>query len=144
MTARFGDDRLPERFWAKVVEKESGCWEWTAAMFVGGYGAYQLKTRTTRRAHRVAYEHLVAAVPAELQLDHLCRNRACCNPGHLEPVTPRVNTLRGEGRCAANARKTGCRFPEHGPYDRLAGGERSCKKCCAITMRGVRARKALA
>src|SRR5690606_21110712 len=92
----FGDARLPDRFWEKVLDHPaSGCWEWQAARDQKGYGRFRWKG-FTRRAHRVAYEELVAPVPDGLQLDHLCRNPFCCAPWHLEPVTPRENTLRGE------------------------------------------------
>jgi hypothetical protein len=58
--------------------------------------------------HRYAYEALVGPIPDGKQIDHLCRNRACCNPEHLEPVTIQENIRRGEGPQAINARKTHC------------------------------------
>jgi hypothetical protein len=66
--------------------------------------------RGSRRveAHRAAYEMLVGPIPEGLVIDHLCRNRACCNPAHLEPVTHRINLLRGEGRTAREAKQTRC------------------------------------
>jgi len=99
-----------ERFWDKVNrEGENGCWEWTAYILPNGYGWFGLVTGANQRnalAHRVAYEFVVGPVPTGLQLDHLCRNRRCVNPDHLEPVTRRENILRGQSLMAHNARKT--------------------------------------
>ena len=69
------------------------CWIWEAAK-VRGYGAIRVKGRTTY-AHRFAYEQLVGPIPDGLELDHLCRIPACCNPAHLEPVTHAENVRRG-------------------------------------------------
>ena len=63
-----------------------------------------------REAYRLAYEITKGPVPKGLEIDHLCRNRACLNPFHLEAVTRRVNVLRGFGACGNNARKTHCKF----------------------------------
>lgn len=135
MTARFGDDRLPERFWAKVVEKESGCWEWTGCGNRGGYGAIKVTGRMVM-AHRMAFEALQAHIPEGLVIDHLCRNRGCCNPAHLEPVTFKENVLRGESFTAVHARKTGCGKPNHGAFDaRRPEGARECSTCRTSTIR---------
>ena len=96
-----------ERFWPKVA-KSDACWEWTAGLDSKGYGAFRLSTNKRIVAHRFAYEILVGPIPEGLQLDHLCRNRRCVNPEHLEPVDNRTNTLRGEGPTAQHARKTHC------------------------------------
>src|SRR6266849_5089721 len=90
-----------ERFWAKV-HKTDTCWEWTGALW-RGYGYFR-----TWIAHRVAYELLVGPIPPEKQVDHLCRNRGCVNPEHMELVTSYENILRGEGPTAANKRKLVC------------------------------------
>lgn len=93
-----GDARLPPRFWAKVaVDNETGCWLWTAGYRRGGYARFRYAGAGSKNgaAHRFSYEKLIGPVSGGLQLDHLCRVRHCVNPAHLEPVTPRENTLRG-------------------------------------------------
>jgi len=115
---RYGDPLYPDqrgrrpipleaRFWAKV-EKSNKCWTWTGALDSSGYGTIWDGQRTAK-AHRVAYEKAVGPIASGLQLDHLCRNRRCVRPSHLEPVTARENTLRGVGASAQNAVKTHCK-----------------------------------
>lgn len=82
----------------KKVNPKTGCWLWTGAMSTGGYGRIML-TRPERRlcnVHRISYEIFVGNIPEGLDIDHLCRNRACFNPKHLEPVTRSENCSRGD------------------------------------------------
>jgi hypothetical protein len=87
------------RFWAKV-QKSDGCWEWTGGRAMG-YGMFAVPdpSRKSKQrhayAHRLSYELLVGPIPLGLQIDHLCRNRICVNPTHLEPVTASQNIQRG-------------------------------------------------
>ena len=123
---------LGERFWSKVAESPSGCWLWTAGQNGVGYGSYYLDGRQAL-AHRLAYEEMCGAIPDGLPLDHICRNRACVNPEHLEPVTQRVNNLRGVGCFAQNAAKDRCKngHPLSGPNLMRRGkdGSRRCRTC---------------
>ncbi len=84
-----------EKFLERVEpEPNSGCWLWIGHVNDNGYGLFHLNGRNVR-AHRFAYEHYRGPVPEGLDLDHLCRNRACCNPDHLEAVTRQINIKRG-------------------------------------------------
>ena len=74
---------------------DTPCWLWTGRQNRNGYGRLRLNGREPV-AHRAAWECVIGPVPNGLLLDHLCRVRLCCRPDHLEPVTPLVNTMRGE------------------------------------------------
>lgn len=95
------------RIMSRVHVDERGCWVSSYAKTGNGYCSIKVDGRLLR-VHRLTFELLRSPIPEGLQLDHLCRRRDCCNPEHLEPVTPRENVLRGEGVCAVNARKTHC------------------------------------
>jgi hypothetical protein len=100
-----------ERFMSKVEKTQDGCWNWTGAVAPGGYGKFNVEKKKIRKcfnAHRWSYEHFKGSIPNGLTLDHLCRNRRCVNPDHLEPVTIGENLLRGNGVSGVNARKTHC------------------------------------
>lgn len=102
---------IKERFW-KWVEKTESCWNWIGCLSNAGYGSFSLgkingKAKSVL-AHRFSYEILVGNIPNGLTIDHLCRNRKCVNPKHLEAVTMQVNNLRGYGASGINARKTHC------------------------------------
>jgi hypothetical protein len=122
-----GDQRP---FWEKV-DKSGYCWVWTLKLDRTGYGRTFFRRRLWL-AHRVAYTLAKGDIPEGLTLDHLCRNRACVNPDHLEAVSMRVNTQRGDGG-KHFASKTHC--PKGHPYSGQNlgvgpnGHVRYCKTC---------------
>ncbi len=119
-----------DRFWF-YVDKEGPvvvgypelgpCWTWTGTLNSEGYGSFYISVRNSRGSHRVAYEWLVGPIPDGHVLDHLCHtfatscecgpyncpHRRCCNPLHLEPVPPEVNSERGNAHPSAQIKKRG-------------------------------------
>lgn len=96
---------------ARCEVDENGCWNWHRARDKDGYGFYGTRIKGKSyswRAHRLTYERAKGPIPLGFQIDHLCRNHACCNPDHLEAVTPRENQLRGFSVSGLSARKTHC------------------------------------
>lgn len=116
----------------KKIRKNSKCWEWPGYINPQGYGMISAHG-TTFAAHRIVWESVNGKIPTELELDHLCRNRKCVNPAHLELVTSKENVLRGIGLTAQNAKKKVC--PTCGnPYSRTRKGDgktrwRVCNHC---------------
>lgn len=119
----------PVRFWAKVVE-DGECWIWTGAILKEGYG-YFGDLGKCHLAHRWAYKHMVGGIPDGLVIDHLCRNRACVNPFHMEPVPQRINVLRGDMATGRQPTTHCFRGHEFTPdnVDRLSNGGRTCSTC---------------
>jgi hypothetical protein len=106
------------------------CWVWKNPLD-NGYGRFWVNNKT-KLAHRFSYEFFIGEIPRDKQLDHLCRNRSCVNPDHLEPVDIKTNVLRGEGLSAQNARKTHCKrnHPFSGENLKInCRGQRICLTC---------------
>lgn len=134
------DEELVRRIYPKIVEQPSGCWDWQGCKHPrtghGKFGYNALGRTVTHYVHKWVWEYLVDPVPDGLVIDHLCRNTKCCNPAHLEPVTPLVNTLRGEAPSALNARKEKChRGHLYTPEDtyRIAKQRRSVRVCATCS-----------
>lgn len=113
------------------VNQQNGCWEWVGEIDHLGYGTYWHKFGKyhSYRAHRFSYELIYGYT--EMPLDHLCRNRRCINPKHLEAVTHKVNTMRSNAISAVNARKQFCkRGHEFTPENtEVKGTSRRCRTC---------------
>ena len=89
---------VEERFWTKVQERSSGCWEWTGSRNPdSGYGRFYYAGKLGY-AHRWSYEHFVGPIPGGATVDHICRNHPCVNPEHLDAVSQLENNRRGADR----------------------------------------------
>jgi hypothetical protein len=139
-------DRLAEKL---ELDPETGCMNWTGSLTHNGYGQIGLHRPAgghmyNVRAHRLAYELAHGPIPDGMQIDHLCRNRKCCNPDHLEAVTPIENTRRGMSPSAISAR-TGLCFKGHPLTEENVtisrGGGRQCLICRREYSRALRQKK---
>ena len=129
---------LEERFLDKIQrDQETGCWLWQANRNRDGYGAIKVDGKYLK-AHRVAYELYRGQIPDGLHIDHLCSNRRCVNPYHLEPVTMKENRRRTVARGLArnaNTYKTHCKRGHELAGENLRiypSGARICRACLKI------------
>jgi len=124
---------VADRLRAKVVLTEDGCWVFTNNLTPGGYAKVRVGGRL-QMAHRVSYETFVGPIPDGLQIDHLCRIRACVNPKHLEPVTRSTNVQRGLAGAVSHAKAMARTHCAHGhpwtPENTSQGPrQRRCRAC---------------
>lgn len=122
--------RIAER----TTVTDAGCWECSYSKDTSGYAQISFLSGM-ELVHRLTFTAAHGYVPARLQIDHLCRNRSCCNPAHLEAVTSRENGLRGDTIQARNAAATHCPHghqygPDNAfPSDLRRGKQRRCRTC---------------
>jgi len=112
-----------------LIDLDTGCWVWQRAKTTAGYGQVYLRGKMVY-AHRVFYEGYVADIPQGQVLDHLCRNRTCCNPDHIQPVTHAENMRR--------SRRANCKRGHALTGENLyvaPDGERQCRECNRINGR---------
>lgn len=141
-------------FWNKVnkdgpIPKNrpslGSCWIWTAAKDKDGYGVIWWpgnEGAKLKSAHRIAYQMSDGEIPRNKQIDHLCRNHPCVRPSHLELVTSKVNTMRGDGPTAQHARAVVCKnghpFDEANTYHTKPRGKRAGWRECRTCRRAYR------
>lgn len=115
---------LSDRVWP---EPNSGCHLWSGGVTDRGYGRVLIQGKR-RKAHRVIWEEKYGSVPSGMVLDHLCRNRLCVNPEHLESVTSRVNSMRGSSPSIVTHKTGVC---QRGHVGKLRGpsGQQRCMEC---------------
>ena len=124
---------LAEKALSYLVPAPNNCIVWTMRRDKWGYG-YVMWEKRPRLVHRVVFEALRGPIPTGLELDHLCRNKSCANPDHLEPVTHAENCRRGNGWSGLHARQTHCKYgheftPENTLTNKQNKNGRLCKTC---------------
>lgn len=124
----------PDERFAASTHKTDSCWEWTGTIYQNGYGRFMVKKQQFL-AHRVAYEKAYGEIPDGLVIDHLCRNRKCVNPDHLEAVTNEENLFRGSGYRIMNGMDDSCihghKYTPENTYWEPNGRSVRCRTCAS-------------
>lgn len=113
----------------------TACWEWLLSQNTYGYGKIWLNKKTVQ-THRLMFEYYCGSICPDLTINHLCRNRNCCNPIHLEQISNKENVLKGTGISAINAKKTHCIHSHEFTPDNTyitPDNKRNCKTCRKIS-----------
>lgn len=115
------------------VDPISGCWNWIGKLD-NGYGRITFRGKR-RGVHRLMFLWKNGELPEwrdknSKEIDHICNNRACCNPEHLRLVSCKENVLRGKGPTAINSQKTRCIHGHESLY--VVGNRRRCRECRRI------------
>jgi HNH endonuclease len=120
-----------ERVLAKIIQNETGCWDYAGGKVAGGYGVLNVRLggrdapKVMLYAHRVSYEYFVGPIPEGTEIDHLCRNVSCSRPGHLEAVSHQENINRGRGKDDT----VPCKNGHVGDFYRTPSQGRKCRPC---------------
>jgi HNH endonuclease len=135
---------MSDRIRGLTAISASGCWEWRGKVNRGGYGRICVsRAAGDQQVHRIAYETFIGPIPDGMEIDHKCRNRKCCNPDHLEAVTPRENQRRSTSPIAKNMATTHCKGGHALAGDNLYlhRGRRQCRECQRARVRAYRRKK---
>lgn len=122
-----------EKFLSKIsIDPISGCWNWIGAISKGGYGLMMVRPRTLR-AHRISYDIFIGLTNLDLVIDHVCRNKKCCNPIHLREVSATTNCMENSiGIAPIRKKQTHCihghEFTKSNTIAKY-GGLRGCREC---------------
>lgn len=139
----FYDER--RRLWERIeVDAATGCWTWVGTLNSNGYGRVQFRGRVMA-AHRAMWIRERGEIPPGLDLDHLCRNRRCTNPDHLEPVTREVNLRRGTNTRATDTHcANGHLWADDNERRHQTDGSRVCATCMRLSARNYQRRSRVA
>jgi len=130
-------DDVLERVLNRIMVSDTDCWEFQGCRLKSGYGRVGWNGRLWL-THRITYTFLVGDIPDDLEIDHLCKNKPCCNPEHLEPVTRSENIRRGtQWHHTVERESSKTRCPRGHQYDQIntyitAKGHRQCRLCKRI------------